>query len=73
MDQHSVYSPADLRFEIIIVLAIGHLDEGIDEVCLPGLLLHKPDLVKALPTDATAQVSMKLDGQTDSRWSANSP
>jgi hypothetical protein len=42
------------------MLAIGHLDEGISEVCFPGFLLHKPDFMKALSTNATTQMSMKL-------------
>lgn len=49
-----------LRFEIIVMLAVGHLDKRVDQICLPGLLLHKPYLVKTLPTDATTQVGMEL-------------
>lgn len=58
-----------LRLEVVIMLAIGHLDERVGEVCLPGLLLCEPDFMKALPTDATTQVSMKL-GRIGGVWSA---
>lgn len=43
------------------MLAVGHLDQRIHEVSLAGLFLHEPDLVKALPADTTAQVSVELD------------
>lgn len=46
-------SASYLRFQIIVVLAIGHLYERVGEVCLPGLLFHEPDFVKTLPADAT--------------------
>lgn len=41
--------------------AVGHLDEGVREVSLAGLLLHEPHLVETLPADASAQVSVELD------------
>lgn len=47
------------------MFAVGHLDEGVGEVCLAGLLPREPDLMEALPTDAATQVSMEL-GET--RW-----
>lgn len=43
------------------MLAVGHLDQGISEVSLAGLLFHEPDFVKTLPADAPAQVSVELD------------
>lgn len=50
----------NLHLEVIVVLAIRHLDERVGEVGLPGLLLQEPDFVEALPADATTQVGVKL-------------
>ena len=50
------------RLEIVIVLPIWHLQKGILQVGLTGLLLLLPYLVQALPTDATAEVGMQLSG-----------
>lgn len=49
-----------VRLEVVVVLAVGHLDEGVREVSLAGLLFHEPDFVEALPADAPAKVSVKL-------------
>lgn len=50
-----------IRLEVVVVFAVGHLDERVLKVSLAGLLLREPDFVKTLSADTTAQVSMKLD------------
>lgn len=51
----------NLRLEVVVVLAVGHLNEGVREVSLAGLLFHEPYFVETLPANASAQVSVELD------------
>lgn len=53
-----------VRLEIIVIFAIRHLNKRIRKVGQSGFLLGKPNFVETLSADATAQVSMQLQGQT---------
>lgn len=61
-----------LRLQVVIMLAVGHGDEGILEIRLASFLLAKPYLTETLPADTPAEMSMELLRESNGR-SVNSP